>query len=303
MFDANVFWSEIRAETARANELVSHLEELAASGIGGERFDFTRHQLSHFIGRLRLRTLLACDVLAAASFRDEFERGWLPYQADPTKLQLAPWIGALICPALDYLSNSLAAFSPLLPKGDAPLYGDDQRLRLLDQILEGTPKLLADRGLLPNNEADVRREIYNVLLHVFPDTVREIPILQPSKAYRPDIGVRSLKAAVEYKFVDSAESAKTCLGAIYEDIHGYSGSADWSTFYAVIYMTDQFLTRHQVEAEWRMTGVPHTWRPILVTGRGHRLPKRQRPTFEPAPGRANKRLQPSARRKGMTRRG
>jgi len=78
---------------------------------------------------------------------------------------------------------------------------------------------------------------------------------------------------------------------------------DWSTFYAVIYMTDQFLTRHQVEAEWRMTGVPHTWRPILVTGRGHRLPKRQRPTFEPAPGRANKRLQPSARRKGMTRRG
>jgi len=91
MFDANVFWSEIRAETARANELVSHLEELAASGIGGERFDFTRHQLSHFIGRLRLRTLLACDVLAAASFRDEFERGWLPYQADPTKLQLAPW--------------------------------------------------------------------------------------------------------------------------------------------------------------------------------------------------------------------
>jgi hypothetical protein len=71
--------------------------------------------------------------------------------------------------------------------------------------------------------------------------------------------VRSLKAAVEYKFVTSEQEARSALGQIYEDIYGYAGSADWTRFCAVIYMTDAFLTQAQVDAEWQLTDVPHCW--------------------------------------------
>jgi hypothetical protein len=60
----------------------------------------------------------------------------------------------------------------------------------------------------------------------------------------------------------------------YEDIHGYEGSADWTMFYAVFYTTDAFLTRAQVEAEWNLTGVPHSWKVMLITGRGDAARKR-----------------------------
>jgi hypothetical protein len=68
------------------------------------------------------------------------------------------------------------------------------------------------------------------------------------------------------------------LGEIYTDIHGYSGSADWTHFYAVIYMTGAFMTRHQIEAEWKLTNVPHNWKCILVTGAGERRKKAKRET-------------------------
>jgi hypothetical protein len=127
-----------------------------------------------------------------------------------------------------------------------------------------------DRRVKPSSEKDVRQCIYDLLLHVFPDTVREIPIAKVSKSYKPDIGVRSLKAAVEYKFADSEKEAKSAIGGIYEDVAGYAGSDDWKTFFGVIYMTDAFYTQAQVEAEFKSSNVNAAWRPLVVLGKGGR---------------------------------
>jgi hypothetical protein len=141
---------------------------------------------------------------------------------------------------------------------------------LLEQILRGTPKMLFHREIQPTNEAEVRNEVYKNLIHVFPDTVREIPISKVSKIYKPDIGIKRIKSAIEYKFVTSESEAKTAIGGIFEDISGYEGSDDWTTFYAVIYMTDNFMTQDQVEAEFKLSKVPHHWKPIVVYGKGDR---------------------------------
>lgn len=133
--------------------------------------------------------------------------------------------------------------------------------------------MLSDRKIEPSNEAEVRAEVYKTMIHVFPDTVKEIPITKVSKTYKPDIGVKRLKSAIEYKFVDSEEEAKTAIGGIFEDIQGYEGSDDWTTFYAVIYMTDNFLTQDQVKAEFKLSKVPHHWKPLVVYGKGKRKSK------------------------------
>ena len=91
-----------------------------------------------------------------------------------------------------------------------------------------------------------------------------------SKAYKPDIGIRSLKAAVEYKFVATEADARRVIGEVFEDVHGYGGSEDWKHFYAVFYVTDAFFTPAQVEAEFRMSKVDRSWKPLLVSGKGRR---------------------------------
>src|SRR5690606_25373570 len=93
--------------------------------------------------------------------------------------------------------------------------------KYLEQILKGTPKILSDRCIEPENEKEVRKEVYGIMIHIFPDTVREIPIAKVAKTYKPDIGIKSLKCAIEYKFVDTAKEAKSALGGIFEDIMGY----------------------------------------------------------------------------------
>ena len=269
------FWDSTRDLLAKSNAALSELTDVIESGITGERTDFLHEQLEIRLLTLRQRVLLATDVWELASFRNDFERRWKPYAAEPASLHLLPWVGVLICPPLDLLSTTVDALAGLAGKQVAIDVSLERRLRDLKRVLEGTAKLLGDRRVDPANEADVKREVFNVLIHYFPDTVREVPIAQVSKVYKPDIGVKSLKAAVEYKFADSMQALKRSIGGVYEDIHGYHGSADWTTFYAVFYATEAFLTPAQIAAEWSLTGVPHSWKAILVTGRGNAKAKQQ----------------------------
>lgn len=273
--DAEVFWKEVRSDTARAYEAVNNLDQIAQTSGStlDEEEENNREILMWVMERLHLRLVLATDALGAESFRTTVERSWSKFQKSPTALEYSHSIGGLYCPALEYISDALRVLSMLITDPQAANYRDEQDLVRLQQILEGTPKLIRDQGLQPRSEKEVRTAMYGLLLHFFPDTVREVPIAKVSKTYKPDIGIRSLKVGIEYKFADSELELKTCIGGIFEDILGYSGSADWTTFYAVIYMTDAFMTRAQVQSEWQLSNVPHEWRPILVTGRGERRKK------------------------------
>lgn len=108
------------------------------------------------------------------------------------------------------------------------------------------------------------------MIHVFPDTVREVPIPKVTKTDKAAIGIRSIKSAIEFKFVDSEQEAKTAIGGIYEDVCGYEGSEEWKNFYAVSYMTDHFFTLQHIEAEFQDSNITAKWKPILIYGKGSR---------------------------------
>lgn len=104
----------------------------------------------------------------------------------------------------------------------------------------------------------------------FRDVVVDTPIVKNLKTYRPDIGVRSLMAAAEYKFIDSKAETKVALDGIYADMHGYAGHHEWRSFYAVLYMTKQFYARKEVEVEFDLVRAELSWKPIVVVGSGGR---------------------------------
>lgn len=236
----------------------------------GEENDFNKERLSESIESIVLKFKFAFEFLGLEKLSTSFDSELKKYEKDFSELEFIPYVHVFHSPVLWVFRKYLKAMTSHIPIEGRDESEHQVSRRYLEQILRGTPKILSDRKIDPTNEKEVRKEVYSLMIHIFPDTVREIPIAKVSKTYKPDIGIKSLKCAIEYKFVDSEKEAKSTIGGIFEDIKGYEGSEDWRTFYAVIYMTDMFLTQHQVEAEFELSKVDRNWKPIIVYGKGAR---------------------------------
>ena len=222
---------------------------------------------------IKLKILFAYEYLGLNKLISEFENDLKPHEGNWKQLEYLGYVDVFHSPVLGTLFKHFKTIVSQIDSPNDTEFENTNSKILLEQILKGTAKILTDHKIEPANEAEVRREVYNVLIHVFPDTVREIPIAKVSKTYKPDIGIKRIKSAIEYKFADSMEETKKVLGGIFEDIQGYEGSADWTTFYAVIYMTDNYLTEFQIKEEFKLSKVPHNWIPIIVYGKGNRTKK------------------------------
>ncbi|TPN42813.1 hypothetical protein [Mesorhizobium sp. B1-1-7] len=150
-------------------------------------------------------------------------------------------------------------------------------------ILENTPSIMKLADVVPQNEAEVRAAVYEVLKITFHDAVREIPVSQLLKTFKPDLGVRSLMAAAEYKFVQNEAELKSALEGLYADMKGYNGHYEWRTFFAVIYTTDAIIHRERLAEEFRGVRAELNWTPILVTGSGARKPRAPKKATKPQP--------------------
>lgn len=230
------------------------------SEIYGERL------ASQILG-LYIQVAFALEALQLSSLLLEFKTGFEQYRKKLAAISMT-YLGDPYPSALDYIEDFILPLRAAVGRRSDPIDG----LQQLERILLGTPKIIRDQGIRPEKESDVRNAVYGLLLHPYPDTVRDVPIAKVSKTYKPDIGIRSLKAAVEYKFVATEADARRVIGEVFEDVNGYAGSDDWKHFYAVFYITAAFLTPAQVEAEFNLSNVDKSWKPLLVSGEGRRKP-------------------------------
>lgn len=146
-------------------------------------------------------------------------------------------------------------------------------LGVFETVLENTGKIIERANLKPKNEKAVQKAVIAALQICFRDVTPEVSIGKNLKTYKPDIGVRSLMAAAEYKFIDSPEEAKNAIGGIFEDMHGYAGHSEWRNFYAVLYTTKNFYDRKDIEAEFKRAQAAPNWTPIVIVGPGGRVRK------------------------------
>ena len=234
-----------------------------------EENEMTESELKWRLERAYISLSLLMEHLSLTQFLSQFQAGFSNFEGKLEQVNSAPYIGDFYSEAHIYLRKYLFSLSALFG-ADLEKQQLNEKKSTLEGILLNTPKIIFDRGVEPKNEAEVRKSVYDLLIHVFPDTVREVPIIQNTKTYKPDIGVKSLSTAIEYKFADSAEEVKKAVGGLYEDMRGYAGSRDWNQFYAVIYMTNAFYTQQQVMSEFQHTSADANWKPLLVIGQGAR---------------------------------
>ncbi|HGM6050730.1 TPA: hypothetical protein ACKP5I_000810 [Stenotrophomonas maltophilia] len=234
-----------------------------------EEHEMTGHELKWRLERTYICLSLLIEQLGFTEFLKQFETGFKRFEGKLQEVEMAPYVGEFYSEAHSYLRKYLFSLSALL---GANLEEQEQKQQMatLEGILINTPKIIFDRGIEPKNEAEVRKSVFDLLIHVFPDTVREASIVQNTKTYKPDIGVKSLSTAIEYKFAESQAEVKKAVGGLYEDMRGYAGSKDWTRFYAVIYMTDAFFTQQQIMSEFKHTSADDNWKPLLVIGKGAR---------------------------------
>ncbi|MFM0549666.1 hypothetical protein P0D69_01680 [Paraburkholderia sediminicola] len=229
-------------------------------------------EVGHFAAHLKKIYVSMCLLIESIGYKEllmDLKYGFKKYKNNLTTIVLIPYVGEYYSESLSYFWSYYENITRLFDF-DTAGHSDTKERALLMSILQNTPKIVYDRNVTPESEADVRKCVYELLIHVFPDTVREVPISQVTKTYKPDIGIKSLKTAVEYKYAVSDEEAKKIIGGIYEDIKGYGGSEDWKHFYAVLYMTEPFYTPQQIQSEFNSVGVGKNWIPILVHGNGTR---------------------------------
>lgn len=165
---------------------------------------------------------------------------------------------------LDYLAEELTIVGSLLTVQKSAT----AQWKILWTMLEQTNILIGQQSKQPKREKDVQDVLEKALIIPFPDTIREPSIPKQTKTYRPDFGIQSLRTAIEVKFVAKKGDVGKALGELYEDMHGYAGSPEWSMFMAVIYMTGPFVSKQRVEAEARKAKLPKNWQVCVSVGSG-----------------------------------
>lgn len=267
--------SELNILLLEASERLSNLIELSyelkpEDDYSSEEYDLEKMTLLSLMERIRIIISTLIELLQLKSLLKDFNKQYKKLKKNRLKQDLIEFTG-------EWKNDTMLLFWRYLKTITLLISTDNTKLKLLEKktqlesILSNTALIVKQFKVEPKNETEVKNCMYNTLIHSFPDIVKEIPISKESKTYKPDIGVKSLKCAIEYKFADSKEEVKKSLGGIYEDIIGYSGSNDWDSFYAVIYMTDVFFTTEQLMSEFEST--PDNWKLILVYGKGARIKK------------------------------
>lgn len=223
---------------------------------------YSAYEFSNALHRLYLATTLAVEAAGLPEMCRHLADRWRHATAQGMgRLQML--FGDVHSAEFSLLHDFLEGLKAVVGQGLDPV--DAYNLKRFEQLLRDTAVFMHRRGVQPKNEADIQKVMDELLYAAFIDYSPQVPIAGIIKNFKPDGGVRSIKAAVEFKFVRSPQEMRGAVSGILEDTAGYRGSADWVRFYSVIYMTGPYESEARFDEELRRAEAP-AWTPILVNG-------------------------------------
>lgn len=154
--------------------------------------------------------------------------------------------------------------------------GELVQIDILENILECTPRIVNARGIAPTKEQDIKERMHSHLENTFSGFVPNPKISKPIVGFIPDCGIGEIRTAIEFKFVCTMEEYSRAIHGLHEDVSGYWGSRDWTRIYTVIYQTQAFGTKRQVEKAVLQSPHSKRWKVMIVNGPGAR-PRRMKP--------------------------
>lgn len=141
-------------------------------------------------------------------------------------------------------------------------------LSRLEAMLDDTAALVHRRGR-PRNEDDLQKTMHDYLSASFSGFRLNPSIGGTLKNFKPDCGIASVNAAIEFKIVHSKEEVAKAFSGIAEDTAGYKASKDWTRFYAVVYQAQPFASKRDFHDDMKRIGATE-WKTMLVNGPAER---------------------------------
>ncbi len=228
---------ELNRLLSRANSALAQVEE--------EVFGFTRtHQNRTFEEpRLALGAILQelhdvlVVVLEAADMpktRATLARRWREFTSAKDGLHRTINYGqfeSCESPSLTFLEHMVKGLELSVTGGISS--EEAWTLNRLEQMLRDTAALVHQRNVTPKDEHNVQYVMHDYLRACFPDFTPDPKISGSIKNFKPDCGIASVGAVIEFKIVHTAKDVAVAFSGVTEDTAGYRGSKDWTRYYAV----------------------------------------------------------------------
>lgn len=265
--------SDLEKELEKARGAKDQIEQEARrSSVEGGGYENAEETLAYYINQLCERILIVLEAADLPSTRTRLMEKWSGLAPERT----------IYHDEYDYAENKAYEYLSLVidslrsAASNERSTGHAHELSQLETILRKTPALLRRRNITPTGELDVQREMHDYLSAYFTEYRHPIRITGIIRDFEPDAGIRNLKTAIEFKYAASESELSKALGGVFEDVSGYAGSLDWTTFYTLIYQTEPFESEDRFQSEMTRAGII-TWKTILVTGGGSRRKKSKVP--------------------------
>jgi hypothetical protein len=185
------------------------------------------------------------------------QQGGVPYIIEDSEYEFCS------SPAFDVLNRIIQGLR--ISVGHGVSSEEAWTMNRLEEILQETAALVRYRNARPANEHDLQKIMHDYLHACFRDFTPSPSISGSIKNFKPDCGIASVGAAIEFKIVRSKEDVALAFSGIAEDTAAYKGSKDWTRFYAVMYQAEPFAFVSHLRHDMKRIGAA-TWTPIVVNG-------------------------------------
>ena len=176
------------------------------------------------------------------------------------------WSGQPYSVWLSRIRQFLSVF-PIM-ESDEDRYRRLSGIQYLENVLDNTASILSKMRKSPKSEPEVYKAVKDVLHAIFPTSKSpRSNFIKSAKEYKPDILIPELHSAVEYKYADTEEKLKSTIEQVAVDAKGYTGDKDYSVFYAVFYVTEDFWGERKFQEFWKELKFPENWRAYYKVGK------------------------------------
>lgn len=229
-------------------------------------FDYPEGAMEALLTELNDLLLVVLEAAELPEVRTSLIEAWKEFKSEDQELRHVECNGQLqICTsaALTFLEHVVDGLR--ITVTDEISSEEAWTLTRLEGMLRDTAALVRRRHPHPKGELELQKIMHDYLSACFPDFRLNPPIGGALKNFKPDCGIASIGAAIEFKIVRTEEQVARAFGGVAEDTASYKGSKDWTHYYAVIYQAEPFMLESHLRSDLKRIGAAK-WTPILVNG-------------------------------------
>lgn len=253
------------------SEVRAALWQVEGDIFGGYRpghgtFEYPDRTMEAYLQELYDVLLVVLEAAEMAETRASLVKAWVGFASAKNGLRYTDNDGefqASESPALTFLDRLTGGLR--MAVGDGISSEEAWTLNRLEAMLRDTAALVHRRQRPPADEQDLQKIMHDYLSAAFPDFRQDPKIGGTLKNFKPDCGIASVGAAIEFKIVHTKEQVAVAFSGVTEDSSGYKGSKDWTRYYAVVYQAQPFALESHFQSDMKRIGAV-TWKAFVVNG-------------------------------------